>query len=814
MVTSQAEHCNQSPPSPTGETESSASRPNRPTGGGPPAKRTKFTIREDKLGKLVLQSINRYLSSSSWIQFARESRNREHIRTTVNTIPHPAAELLGRYQREGVPVEVELPPDSLQLRQERVSRGPHTSAKEAIDFVRDEMADFAIKGYWVILPYEVVKDLPNLHLSPLGSVPQRGRRPRLIVDLSFFGVNDATRKQAPQEAMQFGQALQRILQKLRHANSKFGPIYLNKIDISDGFYRVMLQPEAAPQLSVMLPTYPEEPPLVAIPLSLPMGWVESPPYFCAVTETIADLTNSRLHWEYAPPHRLERISETPTEPTETIPMTATSLRLPSPRPVPAHRDSNRVTNRPLNHTDVYVDDFCSLIQGSKRRRRIAKRILFHAIDEVLTPLEPNHKELHKEPISEKKLKQGDGHWETRKIILGWLLDTTNRTISLPAHRQQRLKAIFEELKGAKRVGVRQWQKYLGELRSMILAVPGGRGLFSMLQHGLSYSERNRVRIDKHMRAHLHDFALLTHDLHSRPTHVAELVPEDPIAIGCHDASGMGMGGVWFAHGKRPILWRQPFPKTIQNDLVSWENPSGSISNSDLELAGGIAHADVLAQAGDIRHRTIALLGDNIATTSWLQKGSHTTKGPSAYLLRVASFHQRHHRYCFSADYIPGPANVMADDASRLWHLSDDELLSHFNAMYPQTAPWQMLHLRSPMNSALITSLQRKPAELAPILNELPATTVLGKFGKPFAPTWADHHSWKTWTTQSRCSKSSPNATGTVGTPKTVNPYAIGQWKKPYAALARRWPAWGPPTPGCAATSTNFASANSSMVTVA
>jgi hypothetical protein len=38
--------------------------------------------------------------------------------------------------------------------------------------MHEEMADFVIKGFWTVLPFDLVKDLPNLWLSPLGIVPQ------------------------------------------------------------------------------------------------------------------------------------------------------------------------------------------------------------------------------------------------------------------------------------------------------------------------------------------------------------------------------------------------------------------------------------------------------------------------------------------------------------------------------------------------------------------------------------------------------------------------------------------------------------------
>ena len=49
-----------------------------------------------------------------------------------------------------------------------------------------------------------------------------------------------------------------------------------------------------PTFGVALPPGPDGKQLVAFSLTLPMGWCESPPYFCAVTETVADLANKTL----------------------------------------------------------------------------------------------------------------------------------------------------------------------------------------------------------------------------------------------------------------------------------------------------------------------------------------------------------------------------------------------------------------------------------------------------------------------------------------------------------------------------------------
>ena len=95
--------------------------------------------------------------------------------------------------------------------------------------------------------------------------------------------------------MQFGQALQCILHSVRHANPRYGLVYLSKHDVKDGFYRIFLQPSDCPHLSIMLPRYEDEEALITIPMSLTMGWVELPPSFCAMSKTVADLANQWFH---------------------------------------------------------------------------------------------------------------------------------------------------------------------------------------------------------------------------------------------------------------------------------------------------------------------------------------------------------------------------------------------------------------------------------------------------------------------------------------------------------------------------------------
>ena len=82
----------------------------------------------------------------------------------------------------------------------------------------------------------------------------------------------------------------------------------------------------------------------------------------------------------------------------------------------------------------------------------------------------------------KKFLKGDGCWTTRKTVLGWVVDTVAETLELPPHRRSRLHEILDGIAPTqRRISTKTWHKVIGELRSMVAAIPGSRGLFSTLQ---------------------------------------------------------------------------------------------------------------------------------------------------------------------------------------------------------------------------------------------------------------------------------------------------------------------------------------------
>jgi hypothetical protein len=204
---------------------------------------------------------------------------------------------------------------------------------------------------------------------------------------------------------------------------------------------------------------------------------------------------------------------------------------------------------------------------------------------------------------------------------------------MPLFHQLRLLEILTEVRGRSRVSVKQvWYRLLGELRSMIPAIPGRRGMFSNLQLALlRHSDRTRIRLTQPIRDQIEDFREpLAQDSTSRPTSISEIIPTTPSQVGSVTNPAPVECG---SHGPDsspspaalalllpPILWHTTWPAPIQSQLITDTNPRGMLTNRDLELAGPILHQDVITSHIDCREATTHTMCDNV------------NDGPGPYLL--------------------------------------------------------------------------------------------------------------------------------------------------------------------------------------
>ena len=75
------------------------------------------------------------------------------------------------------------------------------------------MGEMQQKGMFIVLPYhDLLRNYKQLRISPpIGCVPQREQRPRMINDYTHSSVNPDSIHCAPPEAMQRGRTLHCLL---------------------------------------------------------------------------------------------------------------------------------------------------------------------------------------------------------------------------------------------------------------------------------------------------------------------------------------------------------------------------------------------------------------------------------------------------------------------------------------------------------------------------------------------------------------------------------------------------------------------------
>ena len=144
----------------------------------------------------------------------------------------------------------------------------------------------------------------------------------MILDLSYGvsidgnrmpSVNEATNDDvAPLHSMtELGNVLPRLIYAVGTAPENKGPILFSKLDIEDGYWRMVVPADDEWNFAYVLPKQdpqdPDEPTILVIPSSLQMGWTHSPANFCAASETARDVHETIVHKPIGslPPHALE-----------------------------------------------------------------------------------------------------------------------------------------------------------------------------------------------------------------------------------------------------------------------------------------------------------------------------------------------------------------------------------------------------------------------------------------------------------------------------------------------------------------------------
>jgi hypothetical protein len=304
-----------------------------------------------------------------------------------------------------------------------------------------------------------------------------------------------------------------------------------------------------------------------------MGWIESPPYFCAASETGRDVAVQYMETPVGSLHDNKFLSWM---------MDSEEVRaLPSSSP----------TGIGFSYVvEVYMDDFLGLaIPATRDQLQHAANAIVHGIHDVF-PANDNDDE---DPISFKKVQLGNSTWSLRKDILGFTFDGEAKTLWLDAPKRYVLLTILHQWLRASRashagIAFTEFESVVAKVWHAFIAIPAGKGLLSPCNRLL---RKRPPFVYLHRNAPLHvalrDMHTLLRESTLLPTQCRELVTAWPDFIGVKDASKHGIGGVILGERAACTLtvFRMEWPEDVKRDINTLDNPRGRLTNSDLEMAG-------------------------------------------------------------------------------------------------------------------------------------------------------------------------------------------------------------------------------------
>lgn len=284
-------------------------------------------LRQQPLSAWATHRGNFFISPDHWDDLHGVQESTKGMEPCRLALDHPAGELLQEWSTYGCPTNTgnNWTRDEMQA---AINHGPHKSAMEpdAIAHFAVEIQEKVRQGQARVVLWDDIKNNPpaQLKISPVAAIPHKSQAFRSILDLSFSlrledggriaSVNETTTRLAPEGSIdQLGHSSKRVIHAFVEAE-KEEKIYMAKWDIQDGFWRLSCREGDEYNFAYVLPQAAGKPVRLVIPTLLQMGWVESPPFFCVVSETARDVATDFIdtpvgsllshkfeHYSIAPP---------------------------------------------------------------------------------------------------------------------------------------------------------------------------------------------------------------------------------------------------------------------------------------------------------------------------------------------------------------------------------------------------------------------------------------------------------------------------------------------------------------------------------
>jgi hypothetical protein len=146
-----------------------------------------------------------------------------------------------------------------------------------------------------------------------------------------------------------------------------------------------------------------------------------------------------------------------------------------------------------------------------------------------------------------------------------------------------------------------------------------------------------IRLMALLNSYLHDWLELIASASQFSVQLHTIVPRHPTSLAATDASHHGMGGFYIT-ATANVVWWTSFPEALQNQLITQQNLTATITNTDLELAA-IIIGSAISAAYSLPHSSIFLALDDTAAVSW-----STKKHPQHHQASQHSYYIHYHDY--------------------------------------------------------------------------------------------------------------------------------------------------------------------------
>jgi hypothetical protein len=246
-------------------------------------------------------------------------------------------------------------------------------------------------------------------------------------------VNNTTVPLVPRRPVrEIGKVLPRVF-KFMASRPEGQTILLSKVDLSDGFWRILVKEAAQWNFCYVMPDPPGAPVRIVVPSALQTGWMESPQYFCTATKTGWDFIQWLVDQKIdCPPHPLERFM---------LPQDLVGTIGPD-KPVPSNE-----ADKGASAINIYLDDYIlAVVEDAARTllRRITRATLY-GVHSIFPPPEITEHERGKDPISVKKLEKGDATFMPKKLILGFVVNGELWSVQLPFEKAGKINTELQQL---------------------------------------------------------------------------------------------------------------------------------------------------------------------------------------------------------------------------------------------------------------------------------------------------------------------------------------------------------------------------------